>query len=79
MSVTLDTTYEICKLIKFSPKRERLFQDIKRELAPDSPGLRVLCSTRRTVRAESLLSIINNCSVLQVEWEECLDQVSFAA
>ena len=45
VSDVLDMTFEISKLIKFSPRREGLFVNIKKELAPDSPGLRVLCPT----------------------------------
>lgn len=40
---TLDTTHEI---IKFSPQRDTLFENIKSELAPDTPGFRTLCPTR---------------------------------
>lgn len=49
----LDTTQEICKLIKFSPRRETLFDKIKSEITPGTPGVRVLCLTRWTVRADS--------------------------
>ena len=73
VSDALDTTFDISKLIKFSPRREGLFENIKKELAPDSPGLRVLCPTRWTVRGESLQSVINNYSVLQEVWDECLE------
>lgn len=54
MSDALDTTNEISKLLKYSPKRDTLFEKIKKELAPDTPGFRVLCPTRWTVRANSL-------------------------
>ena len=72
MSDALDTTLEVSKLIKFSPKREGIFENIKKQLAPDSPGLRVLCPTRWTVRGESLHSVVNNYGVLQEEWDHCL-------
>ena len=45
-SDALDTTMEVSKLIKFSPKREGIFENIKKALAPESPGLRVLCPPR---------------------------------
>jgi len=35
-----------------------------------SPGIRVLCPTRWTVRADSLASITKNYTVLQSTWEE---------
>ena len=69
----LDTTLEISKLIKFSPKRDAIFRKIKDELHPETPGIRVLCPTRWTVRAESLKSVLENYSVLMEFWEEALD------
>ena len=60
------------KLVKFSPKREILFRDLKQELAPDTPGIRVLCPTRWTVRGESL-GIIANYAVLQETFEVSID------
>ena len=56
----LDTSYEISKLVEFSPKRNHIFNELKKQLSPDSPGFRVLCPTRWTVRAKSLKSILNN-------------------
>lgn len=38
MEDTLDTTYEISKLIKKSPKREVIFGKIKGEMNAGSPG-----------------------------------------
>ena len=43
---TLDTTFEISKLVKYSPRRDTIFEKLKAELAPDTPGLRTLCPTR---------------------------------
>ena len=57
---SLDTTREIIKLIKYSPHRKRIFQKIKEEVSSSNasgPGIRVLCPTRWTVRANSLASI----------------------
>ena len=39
---TLGTTYEISKLLKFSPKRDALFNKLKTTIAPDSPDFRTL-------------------------------------
>lgn len=69
MECTLDTVYEITKLIKKSPKREVIFKNIKDEFAWGSPGIRILCPTRWTVRAESLASISENYEALQLAWE----------
>ena len=61
----LGTTSEISKLLKYSPKRDRMFEKVKAELAPETPGFRVLCPTRWTVRAASLQSVIDNKIPLQ--------------
>lgn len=71
----LDTTREITKLIKFSPKRKVLFRDLKQEMAPDTPGIRLLCPTRWTVCGDSLASIITNYTVIQETFEESIGTV----
>lgn len=70
MKRALDTTLEIIKLIKDSTRRDNLFQKLKEEISLGSPGIRVLCPTRWTVKADSMKSIISNYSVLQELWEE---------
>ena len=67
------TQHEISKLLKFSPKRDALFSKLKAELAPETPGFRVLCPTWWTVRAASLQSVIDNWKPLQELWQESLD------
>ena len=67
---SLDITLEMSKLIKFSPKRDALFQKLKGELQPKCSGKWVLCPTKWTVRADSLKSILDNYSVLQELCEE---------
>ena len=42
----LEITFEVSKLVKFSPKRDVMFEKLKDKLAPDTPGFRVLCPTR---------------------------------
>ena len=68
----LDVTHEISKLVKFSPKRNAIFDKIK-ELSPDTSSFRVLCPTRWTVCAKSLQSVLDNYAVLQQLWECVLD------
>ena len=46
---TLDLTLEISKLLRFSPRRNAIFQKLKTNLAPETPGFRTLCPTRWTV------------------------------
>ena len=67
---TLDTAFEISKLLKFSPRRDALFSKLKDEIAPGTPGFRTLCPTRWTVRATSLESILENYLVFQALWED---------
>ena len=69
----LDTTSEISKLLKYSPKRDRMFEKLKAELAPKTPVFRVLCPTRWTIRAASLQSVIDNWISLQELWDESLE------
>ena len=53
MKKALEGTHKITKLIKCSPRRHDIFQRLKSELAPETPGIRVLCPTRWTVRADA--------------------------
>ena len=76
MRDTLDTTGEMSKLLKYSPRRDTLFEKLKSEIAPSLPGFRTLCLTRWTVKAASLESVINNYTVLQQLWEEAKDIAS---
>ena len=39
MKDALQVTHEITKLLKFSPRRDAIFDKVKKELAPDSMGL----------------------------------------
>ena len=75
MRDALDTTYEITKLVNKSPAREAIFKRLKEEMSGDSPGIRVLCPTRWTVRAEALKSIAENYHTLMRLWSESLERV----
>ena len=75
MKDALDTTHEITKLIKFSPGREAIFWANRQEngMLTDSSstvGIRVLYSTRWTVRADSLFSVVENYTILINTWDE---------
>ena len=70
MKSVLNVIAEISKLIKKSPKRDSSFERLKIDLAPETPGFRVLCPTHWTVRAASLTSMINNYEVLLGVFEE---------
>ena len=71
----LDTTLEMTKLIKFSPRRDAIFQKIKAEVSPGTTNFRTLCPTRWTVRAASLQSVIDNYAVFKEVWEVAVDAV----
>ena len=56
MRNTLDTSYEIIKLIKLSPRHDATFQCLKLEMPEVSfarGGIHVLCPTRWTVHAQA--------------------------
>lgn len=73
MKDALETTQEITKLIKYSPRREGIFRKMKESLsATSTPGIRVLCPTRWTVRADVLASIVVNYDILQSTFEESI-------
>ena len=67
---TLDTTGEISNLLKYSPRRNSMFERLKSEIAPMCPGFRTLCPTRWAVTAASLESVTKNYTVLQQLWDE---------
>ena len=74
----LETTHEITKLIKYSPRREAIFREFKAERPCESnsrSGIRVLCPTRWTVKATALASIMSNFETLQSTWEKAVDVV----
>ena len=76
MRDALDTTFEISKLIKLSPKRDSLFEKLKPDISPGAPGFRTLCPTRWTVRGSggsSFKSVAQNYGTLQELWYESKD------
>ena len=72
----LDTTHEITKLIKKSPRRNTIFDRLREEMVPDVSGVRVLWPTRWTVRAKALQSDLKNYKVLMELWEESAEVVN---
>ena len=75
MEEVLDTVYEITKPIKKSPKYDSIFKEYKDDISTDSPGIRILCPTHWTVRAEALASIAENYEALQLTWGTAKDAV----
>ena len=72
----LDTVGEISRLLKFSPKRDSQFEKLKDSISPETSGFRTLCPTRWTVRATSLLSVMENFEVFQEFWDTALEDTS---
>ena len=71
----MDVAFEASKLIKFSPKRNAAFDQIRVEESDDaSPGIgiRKFCPTRWTVRGDSISSILENYNALKQLWDKCL-------
>jgi len=65
MKDALDTTHEIVQNSSKNLHTEMHVLSIcKAEMAPDKPGIRVLCPTQWTIRAEALQSILENYQVL---------------
>lgn len=77
MKAALETTHEITKLIKLSPRRDAIFQEQQAESSSSSESraisIKLLCPTRWTVRADSLVSILENYTVLLSTWEEAIE------
>ena len=77
---TLDVAYEITKLIKKSPPKGEA--EFHRRLADfhvydmDSATLKILCPTRLTVQAASLITILKNYGTLMKLWGWAQDNVS---
>ena len=76
LSDVMDTAAEISVLIKFSPKREKLLENLKKQIKNSeqiTPNkITKLFTTRCTVKAPALLRIIKNCSYIMELWNEFL-------
>ena len=77
MKSSLETTHEITKLIKLSPRRDAIFKELQADntLSSGSSGVssKLFCPTRWTIRADSLHSILEKYTVLFSTWEEAID------
>ena len=76
---SLEVTHEVTKLIKYSPHREGIFQQLKDNhdisVGYHTPGVRVLCPTRWTVCANALASVTSNFEILLNTWDEAAEIV----
>ena len=64
----------LSKIFKYSAKKKAMLLKLKCELAPGNPGVKPLCPTRWTVRAESLRSVITNYGVILTVLEGILEE-----
>ena len=80
---TLGTVAEICVLVKYSPKREKILGNIMENIEGDfGDGTRIdhrskldkLCVTRWTVRAKCYKKILDNYEALLQLWNEALEE-----
>ena len=80
---TMGTVGEICVLVKYSPKRERMLGSIMENIEGEfEDGVRTnhqskldkLCVTRWTVRAKCFKKILDNYEPLLQLWEESLEE-----
>ena len=66
----LNFSMELIQLIKYSPKRQNVFERIKAQQSSlSTAGIRTLCPTRWTVRSGAMQAIISNYKVLQEAME----------
>ena len=61
---------ELSQLIRFSPKRAALFEQLQSQLSTATPSIKPLCPTRWTVRTAAINSVIANYAVLCEALEE---------
>lgn len=71
---TLDTIREICILVKYSPKRERILGNIQENIETEekSSTLDKLCPTRWTVRAKCYIKLMTLYDAVYELWDQCL-------
>lgn len=66
----LNFAMDAIQLIKFSPKRQVIFEAVQSQQDSSSTsGIRTLCPTRWTVRTGAMLAIVNNYEILRDTFE----------
>ena len=75
---TFGTSFELCKLVAKSPKRNTKLKDLRTESENTSKTVHTFCPTRWTVRGDSLESILENYEELMNLWEWSLEYVDDA-
>jgi len=75
LNETFSTAYEICKLVKKSPKRNTKLDAIRESTENKSKSVHEFCPTRWTVRGEIMESFLNNYGELMELWKWSLQEV----
>ena len=71
MKEALNFAMEVVQLIKYSPKRQVVFERVQKELDDSSKsGIRTFCPTRWTVRTGAIRAILDNYESLHITLEE---------
>ena len=77
LSEAMNTSREIVKLIKLSPKRQSILGEIKNNIEEDTedqvPGLAQFSATGWTIHATCFKRIFENCQALLDTWCEVLE------
>ena len=74
MEQCLETVHEITKLVEKSPNHNAILKHIKDEISGDAvPGIRLLCPTCWTVRAEAFSSISENYRAPVLCWDAAIE------
>ena len=74
---SLDLVMELSQLIRFSPKRSSLFQNLQDQLATSAPSLKPLCPTRWTVRVRVQSILFSPTTLFFVKpWKRSTNQLT---
>ena len=75
LTETFGTAYEICKLVKKSPKRNTKLDAIRDSTENNSKSVHAFCPTRWTVRGDALESFLENYQELMELWRWSIHEV----
>ena len=63
------TVYEICKVVKKSPKRDTRLDQIRNSIKKESKEKHILCPNRWAVHGDALAAYIDNYTALMDLWD----------
>ena len=76
LKMTFEMTRGICKLVKESPQRNNMLEEIRKTTKNQAKSVHSFCPIRWTVRGETLDSIINNYEQLVSLWQWSLQKLT---